>query len=179
MKKVLKTMKDCFDTQFFTALLLPDTEQLRRVYSYELYSSEQRFPTAFLTNNCTIEARFYLSGSTVLAGLPYDAVPGDDVKAKRRFLSAQTIDVFRTLLTNNIGFVAVAKEPHTGILVIPSGFFLLEASAGARCLRWGVSADAGDSSRVKTMLEVVTDVYTELRGNHQPYMLLLEYLGSS
>ena len=98
--------------------------------------------------------------------------------AKRPFLSAQTIDAFRKLLTDHSGFVAVVKEPHTDIVVIPSGFFLMEASSGARCLRWGVSADAGDSARVKSMLDVVTEAYPELRGNHQPYMPLLEYLDS-
>ena len=40
IKRIAKNMKDAFDSQFFTSLLVPDTEQLRRVYTMELYASE-------------------------------------------------------------------------------------------------------------------------------------------
>ena len=125
---------------------------------------------------CLPEVIVTLVGSLVVAGLPLDAIPGEDLKAKRKNLGQATIDQLKQYLTNG-GWMVRLKD--VGVLVVPTGFLLLKAAETATtCLRWSFCGDERDLYRTGVALEALLAAYPEMKNPHLGYQQFMEWIQS-
>ena len=120
---------------------------------------------------CMSEVRMLMHGKMVVAGIPYDAVPGDNAKQKRQLLLCNTIDGMRELINTAGGFLMQLSD--VGAIQIPSGFMVI-MGATEECigLRWSSAGDDRDKDRVAHLLAQFLASFPELRNpSHGLYQL--------
>ena len=87
------------------------------------------------------------------------------------------VDGLKNLIQTSGGFVALlTKDNDESCWVIPSGYVVISVSRGARFLRWGVSGDANDTSRVLLMAEQVLESFPEFKNASNPLGPFAEFL---
>ncbi len=117
-----------------------------------------------------------LTGKCVIAGIPLDSVPGEDIKEKRKTLFQSTIDGLRALLDSG-GFLVQLTDD--GALVIPTGYVTITATTETAIgLRWSISGDERDADRAAHALGMLLDVHPEMRNPSLGHAQLHEWLTS-
>ena len=125
---------------------------------------------------CLPEVILALTGNLVVAGLPLAAVPGDDLKQKRKTHMQSTIDQVKQYLSNG-GWVVRLRD--IGCLVVPTGFLLIKVGeATCTTLRWSFSGDERDLSRTACALEQLLSAFPEMRAPNLGYAQMLEWIQS-
>jgi hypothetical protein len=143
-----------------TKLILPDEPWAKDIYGYDVHVTHKDFLSVMSTNNLVIEARVCIEGSTILAGLPFGSVPGSTMADKRTHILQCPYDSLVAAITSKSGFIyKMTVDNH--LLVMPSGYMVIEVSQGARVLRWGMSGDERDTNRVKSMIQSQCDSFPE------------------
>jgi hypothetical protein len=178
-KKISQIIKKVFPKEVSTALLLPDEDWAKRIYTPEIFASTAGHLNVLTTHNCTIEARLYLEGAENLFGIPFEKAPGACFKEKRTRLFNMTIDDITTLVKETGGFSLRLGGGCSSLYLIPSGFVTAWASEGAHTIRWGVSSDDQDTARVALMLNHVMQAFPELNVATQPMHNLLQFVSKS
>ena len=118
-----------------------------------------------------------MHGKMVVAGIPYDGVPGEDAKEKRQFLVRNTIDGLRELIQTAGGFLMQLSD--VGAIQIPSGFLVI-MGATEECigLRWSLAGDDQDKDRAAHVLGNFLASFPELRNPSHGLYQLHEWLTS-
>ena len=176
LRKIQKDIKKSYDAQVLTAPILPDEPWANRIYTPELYVSIDNCMNIFTTHHCVIEARMILTGSENIVGFPYGSVPGDNFAEKRQHVMKMTIDEMQSFIVTSKGFAAKMNEDNDVIWLIPSGFIIIYASNGCSSLRWGVSSDDADNTRVVHMLEQIMASLPETRAPQSNFFKLHEFM---
>jgi len=174
--KIFKIIKQSYDMNVLTKLILPDERWAKEVYGFDVYTTKDGHISTLTTNNATIEARLYTSGSELIAGLPYASVPGVSMAEKRNFLCTSTIEAIKPLIETAGGFLTTMKTENDTLYLIPSGHMIVTASRGATCLRWGVSGDEQDTARVIQMAKAILDSFPEYKNEGQVLPAFYEWL---
>ena len=173
-KKWLKLVKQSLDSNLFTSLVLPDQPWAKNIYAYDVVCSKDKHVASSFTQFASCEARVYLEGSEFLIGVPYEKLPGLDLKEKRRWLGQASVDDLKHAVELGGGFAKWCKSDDC--ILIPSGFVLVAASQGCTMMRWAVGSDPQDSSRVRSMIGVLLQSYSELRAPQFPYSSFYDFL---
>ena len=176
LKKTEKLMREGLDAQCISRLVLPEEPWAKRIYEPEVYCTTPAFLNIFTTNNCVAECRIVLKGIEAIVGIPYQAVPGANFRDKRHHVSQLTEVQLKTLVESTKGFATKFDGTLDDVFMIPSGFLIISTSEGCASLRWGVSADDGDTRRVGTMIAEVMASFREFRTNSNPIAKLGEYI---
>ena len=169
-------LKKAFDSQALTKTLLPAETWANKIFSPELYASEERETNIFTTNNGCCEARLYLKGEEDIIGLHYDDVPGSTFREKRSLFARMTIDNLKELVQEKNGLAYRGHFEDMRLLIIPSGRLVINASNGATYMRWGVYCDDADLARVSAMLEAVLTSFPEFKNPAYPMHKFHEFL---
>lgn len=146
------------------------------VFAPSLCGYTDRFVNVGYTPYCLPECIVMLSGSMIVCGLPLDALPGEDLKAKRKTLVQSTIDQVSGYVSNG-GWMVRLKD--IGCLVVPTGFLILKvAEEQSYAFRWSFSGDERDLARTGHALETLLKAYPEMQNPHFGYQQLLEWITS-
>ena len=146
-----------------TKHVLPDEEWAHKIMGVDINTTSQGHLNLGSTSFCMCEARVYLEGSEIIAGVRYDLVPGVTYSDKRNGLYHMTVDNFSALLESTAGFIQTVSA-HQCVL-IPSGFIIVVATVEPTAYAsWGVSSDEQGSSRTKVMINNMLTSYAELKG---------------
>ena len=154
-------MRASLDPMCMTKRVLPDQKWAKMVYNPFMQVEQENFANVVTTHFCCCEMRVVLKGSYHIAGVPFDAVPGNGLAEKRKTLHQLPIDALGQLITARRGFAMHAAEDR--MVCLPSGFIIMTASTGCHFLRWAVSIDDLDLAQVKHLLADMLHSYTEMR----------------
>ena len=176
--KIGKLLKQSFDRDLFTKLVLPDESWARAIYGFEIFATKPGFNQILSTNNGTINALLTISGEEILAGFPYGNCPGSSITEKRHALSQMDIEHWTAFLADGKGWLLRTVATDEAVYMIPSGHILVHVSGGARHLRWGVSGDDADTSRVHVMVNQLLQDFPELGNGAQPLGHFKDWLES-
>ena len=147
-----------------------------QVHGHQVFGFNLNHVYCGFTPFCMAEVRMLLHGKLVIAGIPFDGVPGDNAKEKRNTLLRSTIDGMRQIIIEAPGSFLM-QLADVGAIMIPSGFMVVMA-ASEECvgLRWGVAGDEGDSIRVGHTLSQFLMASPEMRNPSHGYGQLHEWL---
>lgn len=147
-----------------------------QVHGHQVFGFNLNHVYCGFTPFCMAEVRMLLCGKLVIAGIPFDGVPGDNAKEKRNTLLRSTIDGMRQIITEAPGSFLM-QLADVGAIVIPSGFMVVMA-ASVECLgiRWGLAGDEGDTIRVGHTLGEFLTAWPEMRNPSHGYGQLHEWL---
>ena len=147
-----------------------------QVHGHQVFGFNLNHVYCGFTPFCMAEVRMLLCGKLVIAGIPFDGVPGDNAKAKRNTLLRSTIDGMRQIITEAPGSF-LTQLADVGAIVIPSGYMVVMA-ASVECLgiRWGLAGDEGDTIRVGHTLGEFLTAWPEMRNPSHGYGQLHEWL---
>ena len=175
-KKVEKFLKKAYDATLFTSLSLPDADWAKKVFGMEYFGMKEYFVNIGATPFGCMEARLVLSGEEAMMGVAYEKIPGDDFKHKRNWLWTASVEQLEIAIKDS-GFYVVNKPPQ--LLVVPSGFMTSSFSeGGAFGVRWSLSSDASDTTRVRYMLQQLLSSHPEMRGPSLGFSSFLAFLGT-
>lgn len=176
--KIKRTLLDgeAFDKMLFTELTTPQEDWALQVFAPMFFAFKENYVMVNVSHMGMMEARAIFEGTCLVAGVPYEAAPGQNMKEKRHSLAAMGYDRLKLLIGESHGF-AVTHD-STKLLVIPSGYVLLMASAGCVGARWSMSADEADTLRVKHCLGNVLASYPEMTNASTGYSQWLGWLNS-
>ena len=174
-KRMLTMMKKSFEPMYLTRLILPDTDWRGKVYGVRVQIHSKGFSNVMPTHMACAECRMILKGSSVIAGASISDIPGETMKEKRRALQVMTIDDIEAVLRRPSGWLIAARKGQS--IIIPSGAMVMEASnEEVEFVKWAVSGDAHDSTRVKNALTNILAEHKELRAPSTGYSQFLEFL---
>lgn len=147
-----------------------------QVHGHQVFGFNLNHVYCGFTPFCMAEVRMLLCGKLVIAGIPFDGVPGDNAKEKRNTLLRSTIDGMRQIITEAPGSFLM-QLADVGAIVIPSGYMVVMA-ASVECLgiRWGLAGDEGDTIRVGHTLGEFLTAWPEMRNPSHGYGQLHEWL---
>ena len=147
-----------------------------QVHGHQVFGFNLNHVYCGFTPFCMAEVRMLLCGKLVIAGIPFEGVPGDNTKEKRNTLLRSTIDGMRQIITEAPGSFLM-QLADVGAIVIPSGFMVVMA-ASEECLglRWGLAGDEGDTIRVGHTLGEFLTAWPEMRNPSHGYGQLHEWL---
>ena len=99
---------------------------------------------------------------------------------KRWAISEMPTDNLRALIADG-GFLwhfdeGEAEQNGQRLIVIPTGFFILQAAEQSSFVRWGLTADDRDIGRTKLALQQMTQAFPELRDRKTGCLSFLEFL---
>ena len=176
LRAVEKALKTGFDSQLLTRQVLPDEPWAQRIFTPDVFATNFKYNHVFTTNNCTVEARVYLSGSQVTMTVPAVQVPGGSFQDKRLAICRMAIDDLELLIKEK-GCIIKTAANSSRLYLIPSGMVVIDASlSDVDYLRWGVSGDAQDEARVLRMAEDVCACHPEYKNASNPLGSYLQFL---
>ena len=176
-KVIMKIIGKALDKVYSTQHVLPDLPWAHKVACPELITIDERKSKS--TKICSshfasVEVRLYLEDDDVIMGLPFDKVQGATFREKQLYLRSLSIDAMKTLIGSASGFL---MKPQAGELVVmPTGFVYASATIQTTFVRWMVSSDMDDNRRVMTMLELLTEEFSEFRQPSTGHTQFLEHL---
>ena len=173
-KKLMKILAGCFDTALFARLTLPDTDWSKLVYDLQFMGMQRGFVHAGVTHMCCMEARVLLEGTETVMGAETAKVPGVTVLEKRRWLwEANKLELLEVFRKDGFCFT----HDSTKAIIIPSGFLcIIFASEGAKGVRWSVSSDTADTSRVTYGLTNLLTSFPDMKKASLGYAPFLGFL---
>jgi hypothetical protein len=164
-----------FNEQLFSEVAIPQENWALDAYAPFFFAFKENYVIVTVAHMGMMEARAIFEGTCLVAGVPYEAAPGQTMKEKQRSLATMGYDRLKTLIVESHGF-AVTHD-STKLLVIPSGYLLLMASAGCVGVRWSMSGDEADTLRVKYCLTNQLASFPEV-GAKLGYRQWLDWLNS-
>ena len=174
-KRVNSMIKKSLNPQVRTKLVLPDLDWGKRIFAPDLVGGAAGAASISPSQFCMTEARVVLLGSQLVFGMPIDKINGDNAAEKRACLEHMTIDQLTHLFEVARGWIT--KLNPGDMLLIPSGHMVVCGSTeGSVTLRWAVSGDDPECSRVREMLKAQMDAFSELRSPVHCYAQLHEFL---
>ena len=180
LKKIKKSMRDCLELDLQTKMAVPESlEFAPKYHNPSVYVYSTLFFNIGSTHMCACEARFVFSGTETIVGIPYEKVPGQNMKAKRIALMRMTIDELKELITDSEGFVAKLQYGYGKGCLIPSGFVIITAGDCTQGMQWVVGSDRADGERTRLMLQHMVASFPELRAASVGYSGFLEFLNNS
>ena len=176
-KKIITTIAKCFDPMVMSKLPV-DTEQGfgAKVYRPSFLGLKKYFMHCNLSPYAAMEARLVVEGSEFVMGVQCDDVPpqGDDLKQKRNWMASASAADLKELFGTK-GFLV--KHDSSNLLIVPSGWMCyIFSEDGAKIIRWGLSSDNNDTSRVKVYLDMMIRSSAELRSAGAGYTAFHRYL---
>ena len=75
-----------------------------------------------------------------------------------------------------VKFTDGSTQEGASLLVVPSGFLLVQAGKDARILRWSIAADPQDRLRHKHGMSMVSDSFPEVRSDNCLHKAYLDFL---
>ena len=179
-RKVVKTIKEAFDHQVMSTIALPKSGDGTEtwadlVYDPQLFNMSSMHVNVGFGSFCCMEGRLVLRGSMILMGIATEKVPGASFKEKRKSLYMSTVDVLKGLLGEG-GRLVKVEAPN--LVLIPTGFVVLETSDECCGLRWAVSGDASDGERVKMQLKELLASFPEMANPSTGYQQFYNYMCS-
>ena len=122
------------------------------------------------------ETRLVLQGSLHVCALDPLKVPGDSYKDKRTYLYSFTVDSLAALVKQG-GFYGLVDSSQ--YVCFPSGFLVVVA-AETKCvgLRWSLSSDDKDTSRVSSDLKMLLTSFPEMKSSGTGYHQFLQFIDS-
>jgi hypothetical protein len=131
-----------------------------KIYSPYFYGYARSYVAVQMPHMASMEARVLFEGVELVAGVPIEQVEGRALKEKRQNLTHMGYDRLRALLKDSGGFAV--RHDSDRLLVIPTGFLLIVASAACRGARWSLSGDVSDTLRMRLSLVGVLGSYPEM-----------------
>jgi hypothetical protein len=120
-----------------------------------------------------MEVRMLLYGSESCMGFLPEDIPGGDFREKRSWLYSADIFELKNLASTK-GWQATHDQ--TTALVVPSGFIVVTISEASFGIRWSVSSDQQDCTRVQYMLRHVITAFKEIGSPSTGYNQFLTFL---
>ena len=175
-KRFRKECFKCFDASLFATMTLPQQDWASQVYSPYFFGFAPNHVTVSMSHMCAMEARMVLEGSEMVAGVPYEAVDGENLKEKRKALLTMPLDALRNLIEQSGGFAFV--HDSTKLAVLPTGMIMIYASSGCTGIRWSLASDEADSRRVAHHLKNVLESFPEMANASTGYAQWQSWLSS-
>jgi hypothetical protein len=180
LKKFVKIIREMCPADLFSRLPLPEDEWGQRIFRPEMGRTGSAYINFGWTDFAVMEARVFVSGKHVIAGVRTERIPGEDLAEKRKIMSEMPADNLRALIADGGFFWRFdedeAEQNGQRLIVIPTGFFILQAAEGSSFVRWGLTADDRDIGRTKLALQQMTQAFPELRDRKTGYLSFLEFL---
>ena len=127
-----------------------------------------------LSHMACMEARLITQGKELIVGLPVHRIPGGDLREKRACLMTVTYPTLDALV--EAGGFALLRD-CTQAAVLPSGFmFITYATEQTFMIRWSMSSDQLDTSRVATILLDMIACFAELKSPSMGYQSFSNYI---
>ena len=125
---------------------------------------------------CSMEVVVCLEGEMLVLGIPVEKVPGANAKDKRAFIYHATIDSLTPLVVDSGFLVRVGCQT---IAVSPTGFLFVRVALKPTIgLRWSLSADSSDRTRMSVSLREQISSFPELRSPKLGLVGCLEFMDS-
>ena len=180
-KKFWKDLKPHFDESIFTTAPISSLfDWAPLCFVLQTFSMRGGFINVGLSHMGMIDARMCLQGGEIIVGLPYNETPGETMKAKRNWIFNAPFAEVQALVAAD-GFLVSHLEG--ALLVVPSGFIVITASAAANTntygIRWSVSGDDADAARIKLTLSSLLDGFPELKNSSFGFVQYLDWLSET
>ena len=173
-KAIEKALKQAYDPNLFTQHVYPRNQAWTDLLTTpQLFAYNDKYTQVGPTFMGAMEAFATLDGDAIVAGVPYERIPGATLKDKRNLILNMPIDSVADAIKSG-GFIT--KMDCSAVVVLPTGFIFLFASQGCRGLRWTLNSDAGDKERNIMMLKKILECYPELSNASRGYMQYQQYL---
>ena len=159
-KRIEKILHKGYDPVMLTVLPVPTSDDWgRKVYVRHVFGAQEGWTHVGMPHMCCMEVRVILEGSESILGFPYDEIPGSSAKEKRVWLASASADELHE--RNTRGFCITYDQ--TEAAVIPSGYMCVHVAHKTTFgLRWSISSDQQDSTRVKRLLRELLAAFREL-----------------
>ena len=175
--KVLKELKHAFEPSLFATLVVPNDEGwAQKIFMPQLWGATGGHVQCGYSPFCMMDCRMVLEGSETIAGIALAAIPGNNLKEKRKFVFMQAIDKISELITAG-GFIF--SHDSSKIAVLPTGFlYIICSDTLVRGIRWSCSSDDPDTNRVKCGLADITASYPEVGNLSTGYAQYRDWLSA-
>lgn len=169
-KMVTKVLTKSLESLLLSTYPLPGSEWSAKVFVRQLYAAKEGFVNIGLPHMALMEMRILFSGSETLYGFAYDDVPGASLKDKRMWLMTQSAQKLHEKLS------WAACHDSTKALVVPTGHLIVACYGECRGMRFSISSDDADKSRVRRMLNLLFESHRELASASSGYAPFCQFL---
>ena len=177
LKRIEKVLRVSIDPALLARYgIRKEASWATKILGFSFFGRTPRYWHVGFPPHGAMVCRLQLSGSSILAGIPVDKIPGGDLKAKRRGLINVQEQELVALLAD--GFFATLKSGD--LLITPTGFIVLECTESTSVgLWWTVSSDDADARRCLHQLQQMIEAYPEVRQASTGFVQFKDFLAGS